>query len=469
MSGRHSRVALLSIVAIAATVGGSGGVIGEPFARQVDVAVPIVTVSREQVEQVGLAIDVLKEINEARVDPKAYADGLRRNPIRLRGVGSKDVTEALTFLDGQAPLSPLAGSPQLTDIATIHVRDIGPLGLTSHTGSDGRTLGARWRDRGAFTMHIAEELSFGQTDARAVVFQLIVDPGNPGRQHRNDLFNPVFTQGGAACGKHKQFGSACVINLASPYMRDPPMSSAPPPDPPRWSCPSGEKPWEVDAWRRLTLNALTNDFSIDLDSALPNIARANETVYQANRSPTALGLGIAAGGLWKSPPLDFGFCAPDPPGAPPAPVQPPARLDLAFGPVIPLPDLFQAGVAHRPGLVLEIEPGVDWADWKVFDDFTIDDLTTEWDDIAIPGDFNADDLSCDAPPVPVSAAPISVPDLYAGYSYSNAFGFTSIQAGVNSIFSEPPPRIFNGFLANPDAENYDYLGRYFYVGLRHCL
>jgi outer membrane receptor for ferrienterochelin and colicin len=66
-------------------------------------------------------------------------------------------------------------------------------------------------------------------------------------------------------------------------------------------------------------------------------------------------------------------------------------------------------------------------------------------------------------------SPNAVADLYAGYSFSSSFGFTAIQAGINNLFNSPPPRIYNGFLANSDAENYDFLGRYFYVGLKHSL
>jgi outer membrane receptor protein involved in Fe transport len=60
-------------------------------------------------------------------------------------------------------------------------------------------------------------------------------------------------------------------------------------------------------------------------------------------------------------------------------------------------------------------------------------------------------------------------DIYAGYSFSTSLGYSSIQAGINNVFNSDPPRIYNGFLANSDAATYDYLGRYFYVGLRHQL
>jgi outer membrane receptor protein involved in Fe transport len=62
-----------------------------------------------------------------------------------------------------------------------------------------------------------------------------------------------------------------------------------------------------------------------------------------------------------------------------------------------------------------------------------------------------------------------VADIYAGYSFSTTLGYTSLQAGINNVFNSPPPKIFNGFLANSDANTYDYLGRWFYIGLRHAL
>jgi hypothetical protein len=60
-------------------------------------------------------------------------------------------------------------------------------------------------------------------------------------------------------------------------------------------------------------------------------------------------------------------------------------------------------------------------------------------------------------------------DVYAGYTFNTSFGSTTLQAGINNVFNSPPPKIFNGFLANSDASTYDYIGRWFYVGLRHAL
>jgi len=62
---------------------------------------------------------------------------------------------------------------------------------------------------------VAEEISFGQNTADAVVRQWIVDEGVPDRAHRSDLFDRVFRFGGVACGPHRIYRSMCVIDLSS--------------------------------------------------------------------------------------------------------------------------------------------------------------------------------------------------------------------------------------------------------------
>ena len=60
-------------------------------------------------------------------------------------------------------------------------------------------------------------------------------------------------------------------------------------------------------------------------------------------------------------------------------------------------------------------------------------------------------------------------DIYGSVTFSNPLGFTSLRAGINNISDQTPPVIYAGFLANSDAANYDYLGRFFYVSLLHRL
>ena len=71
---------------------------------------------------------------------------------------------------------------------------------------------------------------------------------------------------------------------------------------------------------------------------------------------------------------------------------------------------------------------------------------------------------------PVRAVdPNTTMDVFASYSFSTDLGYTSLRAGINNFTDQEPSKIYAGFLANSDAANYDYLGRYFYVGLSHKL
>jgi hypothetical protein len=52
-------------------------------------------------------------------------------------------------------------------------------------------------------------------DADAVVRQLIVDDGVPGRGHRTLLFSAEFRFAGVGCGGHRRYGHLCVVDLAA--------------------------------------------------------------------------------------------------------------------------------------------------------------------------------------------------------------------------------------------------------------
>ncbi len=54
------------------------------------------------------------------------------------------------------------------------------------------------------------------------------------------------------------------------------------------------------------------------------------------------------------------------------------------------------------------------------------------------------------------------------YDYDTA-GQARITFGVQNLFDEDPAQIFNGFLATSDSDNYDFLGRYFYLSYNHTL
>lgn len=161
----------------------------------------------------NLEAGVLAEINLLRSNPAGYADYLSGV---IPGIRRADVEAAIQVLRGTAPVPVLEFDSRLAGAAIVHANDIGPRGLTSHTGTDGSTLGGRIRAQGLNASLTAEELSYGQTRARAVVVQLVIDAGVPGAPHRRDLLNPVFRRGGVGCGPHKTYGQVCVITMSGP-------------------------------------------------------------------------------------------------------------------------------------------------------------------------------------------------------------------------------------------------------------
>ncbi len=207
LSSRFAAALLLLGTAVLAPAPGAA----RPERDLAETPLAVTAITSEELRQTDLAISVLDTINEVRANPPAFTGSVRG----LRGAPNPDRKDAADFLQGQNPLPALEYHPMLSDAARRHARDIGPLGLTSHTGSDGSTPGVRIDELGQRPLMIAELLSFGQTRPVDSVIQLIVDPGLPQRPHRRDLFNPVFTHAGVGCAPHQRHRQVCVIVLGS--------------------------------------------------------------------------------------------------------------------------------------------------------------------------------------------------------------------------------------------------------------
>jgi hypothetical protein len=177
----------------------------------------------------GIEAQVLEQINHARQHPRDYADELRdfrRHfdgdvlflPGDTNGVYTREgvsaVDEAIDFLERQAPLPPLGQGDLLALAAQDHAYAQGEAGATGHISRDGAGPGERVRRRGG-NIFVGESISYGMADADAVVRQLIVDDGVPGRGHRTLLFKNDFRFAGVGCGDHRRYGHMCVVDLAA--------------------------------------------------------------------------------------------------------------------------------------------------------------------------------------------------------------------------------------------------------------
>lgn len=170
---------------------------------------------------------VMVQLNEARTRPDDYAGRLRTwralfegdqvvrrgQPSLVTVEGVAAVDEAIAFLEDAAPLARVARSRRLDRAAADHVADQSGSGATGHEGADGNGPTARMARYGRWRA-TAEVIAYGAETPEAVVIQLIVDDGVPGRGHRRILFNPTYTMAGVSCGPHPVYRRMCVINFA---------------------------------------------------------------------------------------------------------------------------------------------------------------------------------------------------------------------------------------------------------------
>jgi uncharacterized protein YkwD len=176
----------------------------------------------------SLEADVLAELNYARANPQRYAaelrdyrEGFEGTLVYARGSdvpeqtreGVTAVDDAIRFLERQTPLPPLSNGDILAAAAIDMVTEQGPAGALGHVSRSGLTPGQRVRRRGG-DIYVGETISYGFTDPRAVVRQLIVDDGEPRRGHRILLFSRAYRYAGVGCGRHAGYGAMCVIDLS---------------------------------------------------------------------------------------------------------------------------------------------------------------------------------------------------------------------------------------------------------------
>jgi uncharacterized protein YkwD len=104
---------------------------------------------------------------------------------------------------------------ELTQAARLLATDQAKTGLTGHVGSDGSSLKQRveryFRNKWAL---IGENVTYGMSDARRIVVDLLVDCGIPTRSHRHNILNSIFDHCGVAFDTHPEYGYLCIMDFA---------------------------------------------------------------------------------------------------------------------------------------------------------------------------------------------------------------------------------------------------------------
>lgn len=173
--------------------------------------------------------EVVQEMNVARSHPERYAALVEEVRSRVRGnvamlpdrtlmrlrEGTRGLDETIRFLRQVGPRSPLAFSPGMSKAAADHCAEQrgGAMGHNGRSGSPADRI-ARY---GKWETLWGENVSYGKRSARDVVLALIIDDGLPGKKHRKNIFNPVFSVAGAAMGPHARLRTVCSIEFAGGF------------------------------------------------------------------------------------------------------------------------------------------------------------------------------------------------------------------------------------------------------------
>jgi hypothetical protein len=175
---------------------------------------------------------VVLEINKLRSNPAAYAREYLEpmltmykgkllympdnDPIITRE-GLTALQEAIRDLKKAKPAPPLQPDARLTRASADHQLDQTKSGKTGHKGGSGSSIDDRISKYVEWDKKIAENIFYGDPDARSVVLHLVIDDGVPGRGHRINFLDPELRYVGVASGTHKVYRYMCVMNFAGGF------------------------------------------------------------------------------------------------------------------------------------------------------------------------------------------------------------------------------------------------------------
>jgi hypothetical protein len=176
--------------------------------------------------------EIIHELNKVRTNPKqfaeeyleelqAYFDGKvftypGRTPIMTKeGVAPlKECIEILKNTEGMSILYPSDGLSKASLLLTEDQRKNGGIGHISKNGTDPQNRIKRY---GEWNLCLAENIVYGNFDARQIVISLLIDDGVPDRSHRINNLNPCFRYVGISFGAHPTYQSVCVMDFAGDY------------------------------------------------------------------------------------------------------------------------------------------------------------------------------------------------------------------------------------------------------------
>eukprot|EP00930_Biecheleria_cincta_P101408 TRINITY_DN93058_c0_g1_i1.p1 TRINITY_DN93058_c0_g1~~TRINITY_DN93058_c0_g1_i1.p1 ORF type:complete len:944 (+),score=156.73 TRINITY_DN93058_c0_g1_i1:50-2881(+) len=179
-----------------------------------------------------IARDLTQEINIFRGNPKKYAQQMSllaqcfegktltfpESGLKLEtSEGIEVLKECLLEIIELEELPALMTSQAMSVACEQHVVDMHQNDFCSHVGSSGSTPEVRLSRVGEHREQCGENVVFGMTSARDIVYHMLMDDGSPERGHRANLMNADFHFLGAALGRHPSAEFAVVVLFADHF------------------------------------------------------------------------------------------------------------------------------------------------------------------------------------------------------------------------------------------------------------
>lgn len=155
---------------------------------------------------------VILYMNLARIDGKLFVKTFVKKYETTHGSDSylKSLKETL---NNQASKPVFQPSQNLSKAADYHAKDMGQTGKIGHQSSNGTKTFDRIR-KYAKGGYMAENCSYGFSDAYGIVMQLLVDKGVPSLGHRKSILSTNYKAVGVAIRPHKTYRFNCVQDFS---------------------------------------------------------------------------------------------------------------------------------------------------------------------------------------------------------------------------------------------------------------
>lgn len=158
---------------------------------------------------------ILAELNLVRQNPSNYAAQVMKH-YRNSSAAADECYRELLQTKKMAAFEFETGLYQAADWFVQYQAKSGAIGHDSSVQGY-RTPGDRISQFGIWNGSWGENISYGYNEARAIVVQLLIDDGVPGRGHRKNILNPSFKKIGIATGSHAKYRFMCVMDFANAY------------------------------------------------------------------------------------------------------------------------------------------------------------------------------------------------------------------------------------------------------------